>query len=207
MTKFEFQAIGTKWVIDINQKLEDGKKAELFKKINDRVVEFDLAYSRFRLDSLVTLMSQKSGDYILPPDADEMISLYKKMYDVTGGLVTPLIAQVLVDAGYDANYSLIQKPLTKPLPWDKVLKWQNPKLTLVSPALLDFGAGGKGYLVDIVSEILKENGIDSYCVDAGGDMRYRSFENKKFCIGLEHPSDLIQDIENALKQLNTPQLE
>lgn len=29
----------------------------------------------------------------------------------------------------------------------------------------------------------------------------------RFCIGLEHPNDLIQDIENALKQLNTPQLE
>lgn len=29
----------------------------------------------------------------------------------------------------------------------------------------------------------------------------------RFCIGLEHPDDLIQDIENALKQLNTPQLE
>jgi len=29
----------------------------------------------------------------------------------------------------------------------------------------------------------------------------------RFCIGLEHQSDLIQDIENALKQLNTPQLE
>jgi cystathionine beta-lyase/cystathionine gamma-synthase len=24
----------------------------------------------------------------------------------------------------------------------------------------------------------------------------------RFCIGLEHPADLIQDIENALKQLN-----
>ena len=29
----------------------------------------------------------------------------------------------------------------------------------------------------------------------------------RFCIGLEHPSDLIQDIENALKQMNTQQLE
>jgi len=29
----------------------------------------------------------------------------------------------------------------------------------------------------------------------------------RFCIGLEHPSDLIQDIKNALKQLNTPQIE
>lgn len=29
----------------------------------------------------------------------------------------------------------------------------------------------------------------------------------RFCIGLEHPEDLIQDIENALKQMNTQQLE
>ena len=29
----------------------------------------------------------------------------------------------------------------------------------------------------------------------------------RFCIGLEHPQDLIQDIENALKQLNMQQLE
>lgn len=29
----------------------------------------------------------------------------------------------------------------------------------------------------------------------------------RFCIGLEHPQDLIQDIENALKQLKTPQIE
>ncbi|CAB1218600.1 PLP-dependent transferase [Acinetobacter bouvetii] len=29
----------------------------------------------------------------------------------------------------------------------------------------------------------------------------------RFCIGLEHPADLIQDIENALKQLNTQKLE
>ena len=29
----------------------------------------------------------------------------------------------------------------------------------------------------------------------------------RFYIGLEHPTDLIQDIENALKQMNTQQLE
>ena len=29
----------------------------------------------------------------------------------------------------------------------------------------------------------------------------------RFCIGLEHPQDLIQDIEHALKQLKRPQIE
>ncbi len=173
--KFQFEAIGTHWQIDINQKLSDSALGTIYKKIKDRIYIFDKNYSRFRDDSIVTKMSRESGEFVLPSDADEMISVYKKMYDITGGLVTPLIGQVLVDAGYDAKYSLKPKPLSKPLGWEKVLKWENPKLTLKQPALLDFGACGKGYLVDIVSEILEEAGVKSYCVDAGGDMRHHHF--------------------------------
>ena len=161
MQKFKFDAIGTSWVIDFDKKLSADEESDLFEKIMARIGVFDLAYSRFRDDSLVMKMSKEVGEFVLPSDADKMISLYKKMYDVTGGLVTPLIAQVLVDAGYDADYSLVQKTLTKPLPWDEVLKWQNPKLTLTVPALLDFGAGGKGYIVDIISIQI----ILSYIVD------------------------------------------
>ncbi len=187
MTKFEFEAIGTHWVIDIDKELSSEEETLLLRKIKGRIAEFDFAYSRFREDSLVSKMSREAGDFTLPKDADKMISLYKEMYDATGGLVTPLIGQVLVDAGYDANYSLIPKTLTKPLSWDEVLEWKNPVLTMKKPELLDFGAAGKGYLVDIVSEILEENRIHSYCVDAGGDMRQRGTAGLK--VGLEHPTD------------------
>ncbi len=187
MTKFEFEAIGTSWVIDIDKDLSDKEKENLLLKIKDRIDIFDIAYSRFREDSLVTKMSKEAGEFTLPDDADKMISLYKKMYDVTGGLVTPLIGDVLSDAGYDADYSLQPKSLKKPKSWDEVIKWQNPKLKLNYPTILDFGAGGKGYLVDIVSEILEENGIDSYCVDASGDMKRRGQEGLR--VGLEHPEE------------------
>ncbi len=187
--KFEFQAIGTSWVIDISQNITKEEEPILFDKIMKRISEFDLAYSRFRDDSLVTKMSLSAGEYVLPSDADKMISIYKKIYDVTNGLVTPLIGKVLVDAGYDATYSLKEKPLTKPLSWNETMVWQNPKLILKEPALLDFGAGGKGYLVDIVSEILEENGIKNYCVDASGDMRQRSLYESTLKVGLENPND------------------
>ena len=161
-TKFEFQAIGTTWQIDIKDSISTEVEVLLLQKIKERIALFDIAYSRFRDDSLVTLMSRKSGRYLLPDDADKMISIYEKVFRITNGLVTPLIGQVLVDAGYDANYSLEQKTLTRPRDWDEVLVWQKPFLTLNYPALLDFGAGGKGYLVDIVSEVLEDNGIKSY---------------------------------------------
>lgn len=189
MIKFEFEAIGTHWQIDINEEISEEREVFLLNKIKERIDVFDKNYSRFREDSLVTKMSKKSGEFILPEDADKMISLYKKMYDTTGGLVTPLIGQVLVDAGYDAKYSLVEKEMTKPKAWDEVMVWHNPKLILKGPVLLDFGAGGKGYLVDIVSEILEQEGIKNYCVDASGDMRQRSEKTESLKVGLENPEN------------------
>lgn len=189
MTKFEFDAIGTSWKIDIQDDLSEQGEVVLLQKINDRITKFDSDYSRFRSDSLVTKMSKESGEFTLPDDADVMISLYKKMYDATSGLVTPLIGQVLVDLGYDASYSLLPKNPKKPKTWDDVMSWKNPKLYLSEPTLLDFGACGKGYLVDIVSDVIESEGINSYCVDAGGDMRYKNISREKLKVGLEHPSD------------------
>ncbi|TSC70449.1 MAG: thiamine biosynthesis lipoprotein [Parcubacteria group bacterium Gr01-1014_46] len=201
MTQFSFEAIGTTWIIDITKELSSAEEALLLEKIKNRIDIFDKTYSRFRGDSLVTKMSKEMGNFTLPGDADKMISLYKKMYDVTGGLVTPLIGQVLVDAGYDANYSLVPKKLTKPLSWQEVMEWNNPILKVKKPEILDFGAGGKGYLVDIVSEIIESTGIENYCVDAGGDMRQRSSELESLSVGLEHPEDF-ESVIGVAKILN-----
>ncbi len=189
MISFKFEAIGTAWVIDIAKELSVKEEALLLDKIKNRIDIFDKNYSRFRGDSLVMRMSKETGQFVLPDDADKMLMLYKKVYDITSGAVTPLIGQVLVDSGYDADYSLEIKKMTKPLPWEEVLSWDNPKLTVKKPAILDFGAGGKGYLVDIVSDILESEGIESYCVDAGGDMRQRNKDSKVLKIGLENPHD------------------
>ena len=69
MPQFDFGAIGTTWHIDVYQEISDSKKSEIFGYIQNRIEIFDKAYSRFRSDSLVTEMSQKSGEYVLPDDA------------------------------------------------------------------------------------------------------------------------------------------
>lgn len=201
MTKFEFEAIGTSWQIDIKEDLSKDREVSLLSKIKNRIDVFDKDYSRFRKDSLVTLISEKAGEYEMSGDFEKMISLYQKAYDLTSGLVTPLIGKVLVDSGYDSQYSLIKKDLTKPKKWRDVLEWNNPNLSMKEPALLDFGACGKGYLVDIVSEILEINGIESYCVDAGGDMRHRNPQGQSLRIGLEHPDDF-EKVIGVLKLKN-----
>ncbi len=189
---FTFEAIGTKWSIELFETVIQA--AALEQAIRARIDQFDKDYSRFRGDSLVTSMSRKAGRYQLPPDAQPLMDAYQQMYELTDGEVTPLIGQALSDAGYDAMYSLSPGEVKAPSNWREALAYDFPQLTIKQPVLLDFGAAGKGYLVDIVATFLREHEIKSYCIDAGGDIAYRSTHNQSIAVGLENPDDPQQAI-------------
>jgi thiamine biosynthesis lipoprotein len=192
--KFEFEAIGTGWQIDIGETMTDGARQDLRRRILDRIAVFDKDYSRFRSDSLVAEMSRQAGTYALPTDAEPMLRLYKHLYDLTRGSMTPLVGQLLSDAGYDATYSLKPGDLHEPPDWEDVLEFDFPKLTLKRPALLDFGAIGKGYLIDIIGGLIQTAGHRTYCIDAGGDILHRDPAGARLRVGLEDPFDAAKAI-------------
>lgn len=184
-----FEAIGTKWEIIIDRHTTAEKEEKLSKEIISRIEVFDKNYSRFRNDSLVTTMSKKTGNYILPEDAKKMFDRYKKIYEMTKGAVTPLIGRLMEETGYDSSYSFNTKKLN-PVPlWEDVIQYDHPDLVIKRPVLLDLGAGGKGYIVDIIGEIITNFGIDSYMINAGGDILYSNARTEKLRVGLEDPTD------------------
>jgi len=194
-TQFKFEAIGTGWVIDVWDNVGLGKEEDILKQVRDRIDIFDKNYSRFRDDSLVTEISQKTGTYVLPADAELMMDIYYALFKLTGGLLTPLIGQVMVDAGYDAKYSLKQiRELESPLDWDDVLEYSHPNLKVKEQVILDFGAAGKGYLIDIVADVLRGNGLENFCIDAGGDILHNRKDGVPIKIGLENPENFEQVI-------------
>lgn len=185
---FAFEAIGTGWRIDIEDETSDGAGETLRRRVLDRIAEFDLAYSRFRSDSLISRMAREAGEYRLPDDAAPMLDLYRSLYDLTGGAFTPLIGRMMVEAGYDAEYSMVPKELHAPPRWDDVMEVRHPVLTMKTPALLDVGAIGKGYLIDLVGELIASSGIRRFCIDAGGDILRRG--DGELRVGLEDPQAL-----------------
>jgi thiamine biosynthesis lipoprotein len=193
-TSFKFEAIGTHWQIDIPHNIEAGKRQLVLEKIIDLIEDFDKIYSRFRSDSLVTQMAHKKGNYLLPDNAQALLSLYKELYKFTDHAFTPLIGQVLVDAGYDAIYSLKPKKMYHPPTLEDTIDYKHPNIFIKKPALLDFGAAGKGYLIDLVSEVLTKEKLAYFCVDAGGDIFYYNKKNEKLRVGLEHPDNPSQVI-------------
>lgn len=187
--RLTFEAIGTHWQIDMAG-VKQGDAARLRTAILERIGNFDRQYSRFRQDSLVAEMARRAGTYRLPDDAGPLFDMYREMYLLTDGAMTPLAGQMLADAGYDASYSLREGEVSHPPAWEEVMEYDFPELRLSRPAMLDFGAAGKGYVVDLVASLLDAEGCDEYCVDAGGDMVRRGPEDDPLRVGLEHPDEM-----------------
>lgn len=178
--EWRFETIGTQWCI-----IAPLPKAVRL-EVEQCIEAFDHTYSRFRSDSLVSRVAKISGMYEFPRDAVKLFDFYRQLYKATNGLCTPLIGQTLEQAGYDAEYSLQPKQLTRPPEWDDAMEFEPPQLTTHMPVTLDVGAAGKGYLVDIIGGILESHNISDYFINAGGDVLAKGTE---MTVLLESPDD------------------
>jgi thiamine biosynthesis lipoprotein len=194
--KFEFEGIGTHWTLDIYRWPENLAEEQVLERIKQRIEDFDLIYSRFRSDSWVSQIRNKPGKHKLPKDAQSLFELYQKLNRLTGGFFTPMIGKSLEEAGYDATYSLVPKVLTEVTPFEKAaeINFETKEIEINIPEILDFGAAGKGYLIDLVADELERLGVKDYCVEAGGDMFYHRSNSEKLKVGLEHPENFGQVI-------------
>lgn len=186
-----FDAIGTRWQIDTPEPLAPAVLAA----VHARIARFDADWSRFRADSWVSRVARDgTGAYPVPADAGPLLDAYDLAAACTDGAVSPLVGRAMEDLGYDAAYSLHPRRdaggtlLTAPAPdWRTAAHRDGGMLTLDAPALIDVGAAGKGYLVDLVAEVLADHGLAEHVVDAGGDLRAAVPSALK--VALEDPRD------------------
>jgi thiamine biosynthesis lipoprotein len=182
-SSLSFTGIGTAWQIDT----ADDLPQFVVDRVRGRVDEFDRAYSRFRPDSLVASLAASAGTIEFPADAAALFDLYDVLDDVSGGAVTPLVGRSLEHLGYDSAYSLASRPgHLVPSRWSEEVHRSGTTVTTTAPTLIDVGAAGKGYLIDLVADVLLENGIRDFVIDASGDLVHRG---EPLRVGLEHPFD------------------
>lgn len=181
---YHFDAIGAPWRIDTPDPLGD----VVTRAIADRIERFDSVYSRFREDSFVSRIARHPGEWVFPPDAAPLFDLYRTLYERTDGAMSPLVGERMENLGYDRAYSLRAADVAVGVPhWDDAFQWDGERLATSRPVLIDVGAAGKGYLVDLVGEILSDAGIVDYVVDASGDLVHRG--DAPLRVALEHPRD------------------
>jgi thiamine biosynthesis lipoprotein len=189
MFRFTFDAIGTAWEIETPSPLEMSAR----RRILERIERFDATYSRFRSDSLVSRIasSAEGGCFTFPEDAIALFDLYDRLHACTEGAVDSLVGRDLELLGYDRSYSLTpdvarlrSHAVSRPR-WAKDIRREGATLAMGCPLVIDVGAAGKGYLVDIVAGILREEGFTTFVVDGSGDLLHSGPSPVR--IGLEHP--------------------
>ena len=191
-SSFRFGALGTQWEIATGEPLDDGLRQLILKRIDD----FERTYSRFRDDSLVAHIAaaHEGGRFLFPEDSTVLFDLYDRLYEATGGAVDPLVGRRLELLGYDRTYSLTPAPaavreaeaLARPK-WSSDVIRDGTTVITHAPLVIDVGAAGKGYLVDLVSEVLQTAGVADYLIDGSGDLRHSGQPPVR--VGLEHPFD------------------
>jgi thiamine biosynthesis lipoprotein len=188
--RHQFEAIGTPWIIETDTPLSTVK----MQRIDEIIDEFDQVYSRFRADSLVSRARVEApGSFVFPDSIAKLYDTYVALERITNGAVNPLVGSALEHWGYDAQYSLKPTEAAPPKPASlaKTIARAGPVLTYREPVLLDIGAIGKGYLIDMVAEYMAQHHV-YYVIDAGGDMAISTAT--PYVIGLEHPLDFTRVI-------------
>ncbi len=199
------------------------------KRIRAFVEEYESVLSRFREDSLVSRMAcaEHGGEFEFPTWAQPLFAIYSEFYDATHGAFDACIGADLLALGYNnsvqfvpesaasagkndnsSSYSCSNYRRALPVKWADISQGGgSTTLCINQPVQLDFGAAGKGYFVDLVTQIIKEelsgdSPADSdspadfdFLVNAGGDMRACfSKENSQIKVALENPFDTAQAV-------------
>lgn len=188
--QFTFQALGTKWWIELFDELSEERRTVILNDCTALVHQFENKYSRFKDDSLI---SQLNRERTLAKPSTELLTLLtygKNMYMRTNTHFNILTGHIQEANGYDADYSFTVS--------DTLVESSNPitdlcisqdDITLTTDSKVDIGGFGKGYLIDLLKEHLqKAHGLQYFLINGGGDLYVTSNQDKPIKLHMEHPT-------------------
>lgn len=190
------EALGTGIIVRSAQPIGTTLKCDLQSFIS----EYDITLSRFRADSLVGRMATaaRGGSFDFPDWSLPLFELYDALDAASRGAIDPCVGEDLIRLGYGADLTFaVERDAREHTgsihgrpTWRGDVERHGTTLVTHRAVHLDFGACGKGYLVDVLARRLRTIISGEWLIDAGGDMAINIPDAARpVSIGLEDPAD------------------
>ncbi|MGG7136002.1 FAD:protein FMN transferase [Bifidobacterium catenulatum] len=154
------KALGTGMVISADSPIDDESRSAMESLIEN----YEHVLSRFRNDSLIAVIgeAEHGGSFDFPDWCAPLFDLYDALFSATSGAIDPCVGEDLIRLGYDASMNFtVTRNAPKHLGalrgrsvWGHDVERHGTTLVTHDPVQLDFGACGKGYLVDLLGHML-----------------------------------------------------
>lgn len=160
----------------------------------DRIKELDAMWSVTDADSDICKMNQGKGEPTeVSRETAEVLQFALDMAKKTDGALDPTISPVITAWGFISGEHYIPSEneladLLQHVDYKKVSLKENVVI-LPDGMQLELGAVGKGYTADIISELLKGQGVTSALLDLGGNIQAVGTkpDGSDWRIGLKNP--------------------
>ena len=193
--RFTFKAMACRNELSLYSHNKNAASVVAKHAINE-VNRLEAKYSRYRTDSMLSMINARAGHPGIIVDSETaglldyaQICFYQShgLFDITSGVLRKVW-------NFDSDQLPSQTDVDEVLNligWDK-LDWSPPRITL--PVLgmeLDFGGIVKEYAADSCARLCRKMGIDSGLVNMGGDIHVIGPRpnGSPWTIGIQNPSD------------------
>lgn len=160
------------------------------------VARFEMRYSRFRGDSIVSRINAAAGrSWVdIDPEAEQMLDVCQLVYRMTDGILDVTAGPLMRLWDYRKPPTRVPDQATVAavralVGWPKVQRAPGRVFLPLPGMSLDFGGWGKEWAVDAVAQIAATHGISQALVDFGHDIRCLGTppDRPAWHIGLEDP--------------------
>lgn len=177
------------------------------------LVELDRAVSRFRPDSEVSLLAERSrrapAEAFVSPTFAAYLEAALRVARLTGGLVDPTVGSALVAGGYDEDLDAVRaRPDFHQTRIGSVPHWHtvhlNPsarRVTVAAGTLIDLGATAKAHAADTIAHLLTEQLPGGFVVNLGGDVAVSgSLPPQGWSIGIDDADGVTRQVVTSTGQ-------
>lgn len=156
----------------------------------------DNSLSTYQESSIISRINRNDSNVVV----DEYFkSVYNRSVEIakeTNGDFDATVAPLVNAWGFgvskntEANDSLINV-IKQHIGYTKAHLNGNTLVKQDSALMFDFNAIAQGYTVDVLAEFLEQNGVETYYVEVGGELRTKGkkVDGKKWTTGIDKPTD------------------